>query len=157
MSSNYARAEGGKRIVVKEPKNTGRNISIIGALGIAGVVALMYCLCTVDGTGFLTFVRDFLAPSLKAGQIVIMDNINFHCTDAVKSAIEAVGCTVVFLPPYSPELNPIENMWSKIKAYLKKRMPKCLSEYHDALSEALEKISDYDCEGWFSNGGYIPC
>ena len=155
MSSSYARAEGGKRIVVNEPKNMGKNISIIGAIGITGILSVMYCLSTVNGSGFLSYITDFLVPSLRVGQIVIMDNVNFHSSDAVREAIEAAGCTLVFLPPYSPELNPIENMWSKVKAYLKSKMPKTLSDYHRALAEALSLVTDYDCEGWFGNSGYI--
>lgn len=155
MSSNYARAEGGERVVVDEPKNMGKNISIVGALGVTGIVAVMYCLCTVNGSGFLSYVTDFLVPTLRAGQIVIMDNVNFHCSDAVRNAIESAGCTLVFLPPYSPELNPIENMWSKVKNYLRSIMPKTLSDYHIALSEALDSVTDYDCEGWFGKSGYI--
>ena len=73
MSSDYARAEGGQRAVVKEPKNTGKNISIVGALGITGVVAAMYCLCTVNASGFLTFIEKFLVPALTPGKIVILD------------------------------------------------------------------------------------
>jgi len=155
MSSSYARAEGGKRIVVNEPKNIGKNISIVGAIGITGILAVMYCLCTVNGSGFLSYITDFLVPKLRAGQIVIMDNVNFHCSDTIREAIEAAGCTLVFLPPYSPELNPIENMWSKVKAYLRSKMPKTLSEYHKVLAEALSLVTDYDCEGWFGKSGYI--
>ena len=157
MSSNYARAEGGKRAVAFEPKNTGKNITIVGALGIYGVIAVMYCLCTLNGSGFLTYIEKYLVPCLRPGQIVIMDNVNFHCSSEVEKAIEQAGCTLVFLPPYSPELNPIENMWSKIKAYLKSKMPKTLSDYHVALNEAFNEVTDDDCEGWFSNSDYIRC
>ena len=84
-----------------------------------------------------------------------MDNVNFHCSDAIRDAIEAAGCTLVFLPPYSPELNPIENMWSKVKAYLISKMPKTLFDYHQALGDALNAVTDYGCEGWFGHSGYI--
>ena len=156
MSSDYARAEGGQRVVVKEPKNTGKNISIVGALGITGVIAAMYCLCTVNASGFLTFIEDFLVPALTPGKIVILDNVNFHCSQLVRTAIEEAGCRLVFLPPYSPELNPIESMWSKIKAYLKSKMPTTLEDYHVSLAEVFYQIDEYDCEGWFRQSNYIP-
>lgn len=155
MSSDFARAPVGERAVVSEPKNKGKNISLVGAIGLSGIVAMMYCLCTMDTIGFLGFVNDHLIPNLRPGQIVVMDNINFHCSAAVREAIETVGASVVFLPPYSPELNPIENMWSKIKSYLKRKRSSNLAEFHDRFSEAIESVSDYDFEGWFENSGYI--
>lgn len=155
MSSDFARAPIGERAVVSEPKNKGKNISLVGAISLAGIVAMMYCLCTMDAIGFLGFINDYLVPNLRAGQIVIMDNINFHCGVAVREAIEAVGASVVFLPPYSPELNPIENMWSKIKSYLKKKSASTLAEFHISFSEAIDSVTNYDCEGWFDNSGYI--
>ena len=155
MSSDFARAPIGERAVVSEPKNKGKNISLVGAISQAGIVAMMYCLCTMDGIGFLGFVKDYLVPKLRPGQIVVMDNINFHRSVAVRKAIEAVGASVVFLPPYSPELNPIETMWSKIKAYLKKKRSTTLAEFHISFSEAIESVTSYDCEGWFENSGYI--
>lgn len=155
MSSDYARAPRGKRAVVSEPKNKGKNISLVGAISLTGIVAMMYCLCTVDSIGFLGFVNDYLVPNLRPGQIVVMDNINFHCSVAVKEAIESAGASVAFLPPYSPELNPIENMWSKIKAYLKRKRTQTLSDFHVRLFEALEAVTEYDCEGWFENAGYM--
>ena len=155
MSSDYARAEGGERAVVREPKNQGKNISMIGAMGIHGVVTMMYCLCTVDTMGFATFIDQYLVPHLRPGQIVIMDNINFHTSARVKSSIEAVGARVAFLPAYSPELNPIEQLWSKVKTYLRSKMPKSFQDFHSSFIEALSMVNENDCEGWFENSGII--
>lgn len=155
MSSDFARAPIGERAVVSAPKNKGKNISLVGAISLSGIVAMMYCLCTMDTIGFLGFVNDYLVPNLRPGNIVVMDNINFHSSVAVREAIEAVGASVVFLPPYSPELNPIENMWSKIKAYLKKKRSTTLADFHIRFSEAIGSITNYDCEGWFKNSGYM--
>lgn len=151
MSSNYARAENGERAVCKEPKNKGKNISIVGAIAITGVVAMMYCLSTMNACGFQNFIENYLVPNLEPGKIVIMDNINFHLSKRVEDLIESAGARVVFLPPYSPELNPIENLWSKLKSYLRKKMPITLSDYHKSLLEALETVTSCDCEGWFEN------
>jgi len=111
MSSDFARAPIGERAVVSEPKKR-KKISLVGAISVSGIVAMMYCLYTMDSIGFLGFVNDYLVPNLRPGNIVVMDNINFHSSVAVREAIEAIGASVVFLPPYSPELNLIENMWS---------------------------------------------
>lgn len=155
MSSDYARAQGGQRAEVKEPRNQGKNISLLGAMSLTGIVALMYCTCSVNSSVFLTFVKEFLCPHLKKGQIVIMDNINFHRTQAVSEAIKSVGASVVFLPPYSPELSPIENMWSKLKTYLKSKSPNTLGDYHQFLAEGLSTITDDDCEAWFDHCRYM--
>jgi transposase len=155
MSNDYSRAEGGERAIVKEPKNQGKNISMVGALGINGIVAMMYCLCTVDAMGFSTFIDHYLVPNLRPGQIVIMDNVNFHKTAQVKLAIENAGASLVFLPAYSPELNPIEQLWSKVKTYLKSKIPKTLEDFHDSFVDALSTVTENDCEGWFGNSGVI--
>lgn len=155
MSTDYARAEGGQRVVVKEPKNQGKNISLVAAMGLCGVVAAMYCLGAVDTQIFQQFVTDYLVSNLRPGQIVVMDNVSFHYSSSVRQAIESVGATLVFLPPYSPELSPIENMWSKVKSYLKSKMPKTMEDFHQALGEALNSVTEYDCEGWFDRCGYI--
>lgn len=87
-------------------------------MSIIGVISAMYCTCTFDSEGFLSFIKSFLLPELKTGQILIMDNVSFHKQARIIQLIENAGVRVVFLPQYSPELNPIENMWSKLKAYL---------------------------------------
>ena len=155
MSRDYGRAASGSRLVSSEPKNKGDNISIVGAMGICGVIAVMCTLSTMNGDGFLMFIEKYLCPNLKPGQVVFMDNINFHHQKSVAKAIEEVGAKVVFLPPYSPEFNPIENMWSKIKSYLRSKVPTNYSDYIRYLREALELVDEYDCSGWFEHAGYI--
>ena len=153
MSSDYAWAEGGGRAVCNEPKNKGNNISLVGAIGLSGIVAMMYCLSTMNAEGFNNFIKNYLVPNLQPGKVVIMDNINFHLSKTVKDMIESTGAKVVFLPPYSPELNPIEHLWSKLKNFLRSKMPLTLSDFHESLLEGLETITSCDCEGWFSNSG----
>lgn len=115
QTPEHARAEGGNRVVSAEPKNLGKNITLVSAISLTGVVAAMYCTCTFNGDGFETFVEKYLIPELNPQQIVIMDNVSFHKRESVVRAIESTAKKVVFLPQYSPELNPIENMWSKLK------------------------------------------
>jgi len=155
QSLDYARAEGGKRVCVSEPKNLGKNITVIAAISIVGVISAMYCTCNFDGSGFLSFIEAFLLPHLIPGQILIMDNVNFHKMKNIIGVIQNAGIRVVFLPQYSPELNPIENMWSKLKSYLKKMKVKTIEQLQIHLKKGLELISEYDCESWFDHCGYV--
>ena len=155
QTRDYARAEGGNRVVSAEPKNLGKNITLVAAISLVGVIAAMYCTCTFNGDGFETFVESYLIPELKPKQIVIMDNVSFHKREPVVQAIESVGAKVVFLPQYSPELNPIENMWSKLKCYLKSMKVKTFNDFNKHLKNGLNSITEYDCESWFDHCGYI--
>ena len=155
QTPDYARAEGGKRAVSSEPKNLGKNITLIAAISIFGVLSAMYCSCTFNGSGFLAFIENFLLPELRPGQVLIMDNVNFHKIETIVNIIENAGIRVVYLPQYSPELNPIENMWSKLKAYLKKQKVKTFDQLEKYLKSGLKKITEYDCESWFDHCGYV--
>jgi transposase len=104
---------------------------------------------------FLTFVQTMLVPHLRRGHIVIMDNVNFHKYPQIKEAIERAGARLLFLPPYSPDLSPIESMWLKLKHYLKKKAARTMANFHRALLEAFETLTDYDFEAWFDECGYV--
>jgi transposase len=103
---------------------------------------------------FLKFVRDALVPSLRRGDVVVMDNLRAHYATGVVEAIEAVGGEVLFLPPYSPELNPIEHTWSKVKAILRKIGARTLGALACALPHTTNEISVNDLSGWYRNCGY---
>ena len=92
----------------------------------------------------MTFIKKFLLGKLRPGYIVFLDNIKFHKAEKIKKLIESVGAKLVFLPPYSPDLSPIENMWAKIKYYIKKLMPRTAAEFHQTLCSALNKLNDDD-------------
>ncbi len=154
QTPEFARAEGGARAISAEPKNMGKNITLIAAMSVVGVIAAMYCTCTLNGEGFLTFIESFLLPALTAGQILIMDNVSFHKMSSAIELIKKAGVRVVFLPPYSPELNPIENMWSKLKAYIKKQRVKTFEQFEMCLKDGFNKITEHDCESWFEHCGY---
>ncbi len=155
QTPDYAWAEGGERAVSPEPKHLGKNITLVSAMSLTGVLAAMYCICTFNGEGFEAFVENLLIPALRPGQILILDNVNFHKRASVIQAIKSAGVKVVFLPQYSPELNPIENMWSKLKTYLKTMKVKTLDDLNHYLKEGLERITEYDCESWYEHCGYI--
>ena len=154
MSSDYARAEGGERAKMPKPFNVGEKFSIIGAIAITGIVAMMYIASAVNTLIFKTFISEFLTPKLRRGQFVIFDNVNFHKSQEIIDMIENTGAKVVFLPPYSPDLSPIEKMWSKIKEILKRKKPRSKSEFHEALFYAITSVNDEDFEEWYDACGY---
>jgi transposase len=154
VSTEYARTEGGDRIKAPKPSGTWDRFSIIGAISILGIVAVMYGKWATDACIFISFIKDCLLKSLKKGQIVFLDNAKFHKNSRIKELIESVGAKLVFLPPYSPDLSPIEKMWSKIKHYIKKKAPRNAGEFHNALNYALSELEDDDFEEWYDACGY---
>lgn len=154
MSTDYARAEGGERAVMPKPFDKGKNISIIGAIALTGIVAMMYISSAVDTMIFKTFAEQLLIPKLKRGQFVIFDNVSFHKSQEIIDLIEKTGAKVVFLPPYSPDLSPIEKMWSKMKEILKRKKPRNKSDFHDAILSAITSMNDNDFEEWYDACGY---
>jgi transposase len=119
----YGRAEPGKRVLDPVPGDRGGNVSTIGALGLDGIRTGLSVPGAIDGETMLFFVEELLVPTLKRGDIVFMDNSPIHKLDEIEDAIAAVGAWVLFLPAYSPDLNPIENCWSKVKARLRSLKP----------------------------------
>ena len=102
----------------------------------------------------LFFVEELLVPTLKRGDIVVLDNCSIHKQEEIEEAIEAVGAWVLFLPPYSPDLNPMENCWSKVKACLRALKPRTFDALQAALVEAFAAITTQDIPGWFGHCGY---
>jgi transposase len=154
MTSDYARVEGGQRAKMPKPFDVGEKFSIIGAICLTGIVAMMYIASTVNGKVFKTYVEQLLLPKLRRGKFIIFDNINFHKSKELIELIESTGAKVVFLPPYSPDLSPIEKMWSKIKEILKRKKARSKAEFHEALVEAITDVNDEDFEEWYESCGY---
>lgn len=150
----YGRAAPGERVCEKLPGDRGKNVSTIGAMDLAGIRTGLSVQGAIDGETMLFFVEELLAPTLKRGEIVFLDNCPVHKMDEIEEAIEARGAWVIFLPRYSPDLNPIENCWSKVKAILRSRKPRTLEELLDALVEAFSSITVHDIRGWFSHCNY---
>ena len=115
-------------------------------------------LCVIDGPingeTFAAYVEQFLVPTLTAGDIVIMDNLGSHKGAAVRTAIEAVGAHLLFLPPYSPDLNPIEQVFATLKALLRKAAARTISTLWDAVGQLLQHFSSRECQNYFTNAGY---
>ncbi len=154
MVPEYAWSEVGSRVVDRRPLSRAPNISIIGALTLAGLRAIMTVLGGVGGAVFLAFVREILVPTLRPGQIVVMDNVSFHKVAGVAEAIAAAGCEVLYLPAYSPEFNPIEACGSKLEHLLRKARPGSYDEINEALAKLLDEIRPSDANGWFTHAGY---
>lgn len=154
MTRLYGRAAPGERVVDNAPQNYGENITMLATLSLDGITAPMTGAGAVDGVVFRTYVEKVLAPTLSAGDIVIMDNLGAHKVSGVRELIEARGARVIYLPPYSPDLNPIEKCWSKIKTYLRAAKARTREALEKALKEALQLVSAKDAIGWFASCGY---
>ena len=115
MTRPYAKSLRGSRAHGSKPSRWGENLTMIGALGLRGLVAFMTIFAATDGDVFLAFVRQVLVPELQKGDIVVMDNLSSHKVEGVRQAIEDAGAKLVYLPPYSPDMNPIELCWAKMK------------------------------------------
>ena len=154
MTRMYGRAARGERINEATPLNYGENITMLAAISLSGIDAPMTIAGAVDGLVFKTYVEQVLAPTLEHGDVVVMDNLGAHKVAGVTEAIEARGAKVIFLPPYSPDLNPIEKCWSKIKTYLRAAKARTREALETALKEALLLITPNDAAGWFASCGY---
>jgi transposase len=152
----YAWAPCGQRAYATKPRNRGRALTLIGALGWEGVVATMSIEGGTDGVVFRTYIEQVLAPRLRPGQVVVMDNLKAHKVAGIREAIEAAGARLLYLPPYSPELSPIELAWSKLKAFLRARAARTREALEQALADALTTLTSHDAQQWFRHCGYCP-
>jgi transposase len=154
MTRRYGRAAPGERVFDKVPGDHGKNVSTIGAIDLDGIRTGLSVVGAIDGETMLFFVEEMLAPTLKRGEIVFMDNCSIHKMEEIEEVIEARGAWVIFLPPYSPDLNPIENCWSKIKTILRSLKPRAIEDLLDALAKAFSSVTIQDIMGWFKHCGY---
>lgn len=154
MSREYGRSPLGERIIERLPRNRGLVTTMIGALRVDGLHALM---TTEGGTSrdvFLKFIREYLVPVLRPGDVVVMDNLGAHHATGVREAVEACWANVMYLPAYSPDLNPIEECWSKLKYLLKTFGARTARELIKTISFAATFITETDARGWFGHSGY---
>lgn len=154
MTRSRGRAAPGERVFDSVPQNYGENISMLAALSIEGVSAPMTIRGAVDGLVFIEYLKQVLCPSLQAGDVVVMDNLPAHKIKTVRQLIESKRARLIYLPPYSPDLNPIEKCWSKIKTYLRGAKARSYEALLKALKEALLTITAEDARGWFASCGY---
>lgn len=154
MHPAYARAPKGQRAFVSARRNYGHNVSLIASLSLSGAGPAMAIEGPVNTAVFTAFVSDVLLPTLKPGDMVVLDNLGCHKADAVRAAIERAGATLLFLPAYSPDFSPIEQAFSKLKAFLRRVRPQSLPDLFTALRHALEAISVNDALGFFCSAGF---
>lgn len=145
----FARAIKGQRTRGDRPQNRGKNVSTIGAITVEKVLASVNILGPVDRMTFEAFMLTKLIPNLWEGAHVVLDNSSIHKSQEVEKALEQVGAKLVFLPPYSPDLNPIENLWSKVKSVLRSLKPRTYGELQKAMEKAFDLVSQSDIQNWF--------
>lgn len=154
MARLHGRALRGERCVAAVPHGHWKTTTFVGGLRLTGMTAPMVIDGPMNGPAFLAWVEHVLAPTLSPGDIVVMDNLPAHKAAAVRAAIERCGAGLRYLPPYSPDLNPIEMAYSKLKALLKKAAARTLSALWEAIAEAIQQITRQDCLGFFTAAGY---
>lgn len=156
MARMYGRAHKGERCRAAVPHGHWKTTTFVGALRLSGVTAPMTLDGAMRGASFLAYVEQVLVPTLRPGDIVILDNLPAHKPPAIREAIERAGAELRFLPPYSPDFNPIELAFSKIKALLKKAAARTVADLWTAIRDAIDAVSAQDCRSFFTATGYEP-
>jgi len=154
MTRLRGRALGGQRLLARVPHGHDQTSTLISGVRLGGPCAPWLLGGPMNGEMFLAWVRQGLAPTLGPGDVVILDNLATHKIRGVGDALEAVGARLLYLPPYSPDFNPIEPMWSKIKQSLRSHAPRTEEELLRAAKSAFNSISSADCEGFFFGAQY---
>ena len=149
-----ARAPKGKRAFGKAPRNRGKNTTLLASMGAGGMGPSLAVEGGTTKAVFETYVELVLAPSLWSGQTIVMDNLSAHKGERVRELVEARGCEVLFLPPYSPDFSPIEEAFSKLKALLRRAQARTKETLVAAIGLALDAITPEDARGWFGHCGY---
>jgi transposase len=152
MTPGYGRAPSGERVIDPAPASW-ESMTVIAALALDEVRAPMVVSGSINAETFLAYVEQVLAPTLRTGDVVVFDNLASHFTPGVQEAIERVGAEVLPLPPYSPDLNPIEEMFSKFKQFLRRASARTRAHLVETIGEALKSISPQDILGWFRQAG----
>ena len=154
MARRYGRGKGGRRVVDRTPLNTPRSTTILSSIRLDGEMAFTTFPGGTTADKFLTYLKETLIPALRPGDVVVMDNLRTHHMQAVGELLHAAGAEVFYLPPYSPDLNPIEKLWSKVKAILRKLRVRSPDLLPAAIRFAFNCVLPDDCAGWFRCAGY---
>jgi transposase len=154
MPRLYGRAPRGERVLGRAPQNYGQNVTILGALSYTGLEAVMTVEGATDADVFRAYVHEVLCPTLREGDVVVADNLSAHKAAGVQEAIAAKGARRLYLPPYSPDLNPIERCWSTIKTFLRAAKARTREALDAAVTSALATVTASDARAWFAPCGY---
>ena len=155
MTRLYGRAMAGQRAIDDTPCGHWCTTTMISSVRVDGSTACMVVDGATNKEVFQAYVRHILLPTLKAGDVVVLDNLSAHKNKAIRDLIKSVGAELWYLPPYSPDLNPIEKMWSKIKAILRTLKARTEESLINAVAKALEAVTADDAKGWFESCGYM--
>lgn len=155
MTRAYGRAPTHERVYGSVPKNWGDNVTLSAGLTRDGLVAPLRLIGAMNSEVFEAYVEQFVVPELRPGDVVVMDNLSAHKQASIRSLIQSAGADLVYLPPYSPDLNPIEMVWSKVKSILRSIAARTFEELEDAIVVALSAISSSDAENYIRHAGYL--
>lgn len=150
----YARAPGGQRVGQPVPLTRGRSLTLIGALSVRGLGAVQMLEGSLTYVSFTWYVTQCLAPTLRRGDVLVMDNLSVHKLPGVVDWLAERGVEVIFLPPYSPDFSPVEQAWSKLKTKLRTAQARTRQALEQALQEAINWIASQDARNWFDHCGY---
>jgi transposase len=154
MTRRFGRAPRGERVIGAIPQHYGANLPMIAALSLHGIEAVMTIEGATDAAVFHAYAEQVLGPTLRPGDIVVLDNVSAHKIAPIREAIEGRGARLLYLPPYSPDLAPIEQAWSKIKTVLRAAKARTREALELAIQQALTTISAADAHAWFTSCGY---
>ena len=156
MARRYGRARRGERLRASIPHGHWKTTTFVAGLRLDGVVAQLVLDGPINAAAFEAYVEQFLAPTLQVGDIVVMDNLSSHKGPKVRALIEAVGAKLLYLPPYSPDFNPIEKLFSKLKAMLRKAAERTVDGLWRVIGQCLDRFTPRECANYFEAAGYEP-
>ena len=155
LTPRYGRAPKGERAHAKAPRNWGMNVTLISSISMEGIGVSMSIEGSSDTDSFGRYMKEILIPSLKSGEIVLMDNLSVHTSGWGRDLVEGKGCQLWLLPSYSPDMNPIEEAFSKVKELLRRAKARTLEALFEATAQALRAVSADDARGYFEHCGYV--
>jgi transposase len=141
-------------VVGHVPVNRGRNHSLIGSLGLRGIVASLLLKGSIDHSAFDVFINQLLLPQLRAGDVLLLDNLPAHKASDVEQSVKRARAELIWLPAYSPDFSPNENCWLKMKTFVRGQQPRTVPDLNKAVSKAMQAITKEDIAAWFTHCGY---
>ena len=154
MTRLHGRCAVGERLVAKVPHGHWKTLTFVAGLRCDGIIAPCVLDRPINAVSFLAWVVQFLVPTLRRGDVVVMDNLSSHKAPAVRRALRAAGALLIFLPPYSPDLNPIEQAFSKLKTLLRKENARTMEQTSACIGKLLDHVTPKECANYFSEAGY---
>lgn len=154
MTRTHGRCARGQRLVAKVPHGRRRTLTFVAALRCDGITAPCLLDGPINAESFLAWVIQFLVPTLRSGDIVVMDNLSSHKKPAIRRAIRAAGAKLFYLPSYSPDLNPIEQAFAKLKTFLRKANARSFDQVEAAIAQLLSSVTPNECRNFFAHAGY---